>query len=59
MKPDGMFLNLPPPGATIVPLGIPASRGFFQRIGCRPSSVVEHSLGKGEVEGSSPLGGFR
>ena len=25
---------------------------------CHPSSVVEHSLGKGEVVGSNPMGGF-
>ena len=24
---------------------------------CHPSSVVEHSLGKGEVVGSNPMGG--
>ncbi len=25
---------------------------------CHPSSVVEHSLGKGEVVGSNPMGGL-
>ncbi len=37
----------------------PRRRVFFRLLCRRPSSVVEHSLGKGEVEGSSPLGGFR
>ena len=29
-----------------------------QEKGRHPSSVVEHSLGKGEVVGSNPMGGF-
>ncbi len=38
----------------------PAARegGFSSRERHR-SSVVEHTLGKGEVEGSIPFGGFR
>ena len=35
------------------------SDGASAPVPCHRSSVVEHTLGKGEVTGSSPVGGFK
>jgi hypothetical protein len=34
-------------------------KGASALVRCHRSSVVEHTLGKGEVTGSSPVGGFK